>query len=265
MLSPVGAFVLGVLPRIGTSCLRTGSRRWLLRGWPARAPGKSQASPPRCRWWCARGAARALALPGGDRIRHQPRRPPAPQLRPLRSDLHPVRGGEPHPAASCLRQGDPVDQALGAEFGQPPSGLLDPHLRGDDLVHLLGGGHPVLHQHRQLQPVPGTGIHIRSRHRRQLPYAHGAVPPCCGTAVSPSASAGPDHTTDRQGRPRSRCGNTISDRRYPRRQPHPRGDASDGITAGHQYSRRSIADVPADAWSADSRGPRKSGPIHFVV
>jgi transposase len=78
-------------------------------------------------------------------------------------------GRRSHPRPAGLRQRNTVDQPLSAQLRQSAPGLLDPHPRGAYQVHLLGGRHPVLHQHRQRQPVPTAGIHAHAHHRRLPP------------------------------------------------------------------------------------------------
>lgn len=114
----------------------------------------------------------------------------------------------PHPGASGPGQGDAVDEPLPTELGQPAPRLLDPCLGREDQVHLCGGGHPVLDQHRQRQPVPTTGVDVR--HRR-LPRT--ATPlPVGRRAYEAGHQPAPTTPPTTKARPRSRCDNTAVDR-----------------------------------------------------
>lgn len=124
--------------------------------------------------------------PRGGRIGHSPGGPVPAHLGPLRGELHAVRGREPHPRPSGLRQGDAVDQPLGTQPGQPPPGLLDTHLGRGHPVHLVGGGHPVLRQHAQRHPVSAARVH--ADHHGSARFPSGATPSCPASRVPVTAA-----------------------------------------------------------------------------
>jgi hypothetical protein len=143
------------------------------------------------------------------------------QLGPLGGELHAVRGRKPGSGPSGLRQGDALDQPLYAQSGQPPPGLLNTRLGGDHPVHLLGGGHPVPHQHAQRQPVPAARVH--ADHHGSARFPSGAAPSCTAPRVAVTAAAGPDQDPDHEGPPRSRSDNTSVDQAHipADNRPHP--------------------------------------------
>lgn len=106
--------------------------------------------------------------------------PVAAQFGPADRDLRSVLGGVPYPLPACLGERDAVDEALAAQFRQPAPGLLDAHVGGEDAVHLFGGGHPVLDQHRHSQPVAAAGVDVGHRH---FSSGTGVAPPFIGCLV----------------------------------------------------------------------------------
>ncbi len=146
--------------------------------------------------------------PHGGRIGHGPGGPVPAHLGPLRGELHAVSGGEPHSGPSGLRQGDAVDQPLGAQSGQPAPRLLDAHRGGDDPVHLLGGGHPVLRQHRQRQPPLPTSTPIITDLLASRPVRRR---PARRRAYRTGQQLAPTRTPTTKARPRSRSDNASVD------------------------------------------------------
>ncbi len=165
--------------------------------WPWAEPGPSSDRPltSLCRgeWW-----------PRGDRAAEgrQARRLPVAQLRPRRSHLLPELGGEPDQGPHCLRQRDPVHQALPPCHGQSAAarfGSPGPHLAPRPACATSAGHAPWARSPYASAPSSPSGTAPRPS-RFPLP----AVRICChhvGLSVWTGRQAPPHCSLGRQAGP----------------------------------------------------------------